>query len=147
MKACKLLVAVATVMAMFCAEAVAADGGREDSGKIRHVVLLSIDGMHAVDFYNCAHGIAGVNSGNPYRPNLATLGQTGINYVGTASSKPLGFISWAGGTGDRRLTAVDGLVLRRGVRSVARSACEDDGHGPGWGNLHAVRCADGYDDR
>ena len=58
------------------------------TGKIQHVVLLSIDGMHAVDFYNCANGIAGVNSGKPYCPNLAALGQTGINYVGAISSMP-----------------------------------------------------------
>ena len=58
------------------------------SGKIKHVLLLSIDGMHAVDFYNCAHGIAGVNDGNPYCPNMAALSQTGINYVATTSSKP-----------------------------------------------------------
>jgi hypothetical protein len=58
------------------------------SGTIKHVLLLSIDGMHAVDFYNCANGIAGVNSGNPYCPNMAALSQTGINYVGTISSMP-----------------------------------------------------------
>ena len=62
--------------------------GDGDHHKIRHVLLLSIDGMHAVDFYNCSHGIAGVNAGNPYCPNLAALGQTGINYVGTISSRP-----------------------------------------------------------
>src|SRR5271163_426143 len=55
---------------------------------IKHVLLLSIDGMHAVDFYNCANGIAGINGGNPYCPNLTTLSQTGINYVATASSMP-----------------------------------------------------------
>jgi hypothetical protein len=58
------------------------------SGKIKHVLLLSIDGMHAVDFYNCSHGIAGVNGGDPYCPNMAALSQTGINYVNTESSKP-----------------------------------------------------------
>ncbi|MGA9304617.1 MAG: alkaline phosphatase family protein [Candidatus Sulfotelmatobacter sp.] len=58
------------------------------SGKIKHVVLLSIDGMHAVDFYNCSHGIAGVNGGDLYCPNMAALSQTGINYVNTESSKP-----------------------------------------------------------
>jgi hypothetical protein len=58
------------------------------SGKIKHVLLLSIDGMHAVDFYNCANGIAGVNGGYPYCPNMAALSQTGINYVNTESSKP-----------------------------------------------------------
>jgi predicted AlkP superfamily pyrophosphatase or phosphodiesterase len=58
------------------------------SSRIRHVLLLSIDGMHAVDFYNCSHGIAGANNGNPYCPNLAALGQTAINYVAASSSKP-----------------------------------------------------------
>src|ERR1700691_4714662 len=58
------------------------------SGNIKHVLLLSIDGMHAVDFYNCMNGIAGVNGGQPYCPNLAALSQTGINYVNTESSKP-----------------------------------------------------------
>jgi len=57
-------------------------------GKIRHVLLLSIDGMHAVDFYNCANGVAGVNGGKPYCPNMAALSQTGINYVNVTSSRP-----------------------------------------------------------
>ena len=38
------------------------------------VLLLSIDGMHAVDFYNCAHGIAGANDGQSL---LSESGQTG----------------------------------------------------------------------
>jgi hypothetical protein len=48
----------------------AADTSPVGSGKIKHVLLSSIDGMHAVDFYNCAHGIAGANSGEPYCPNI-----------------------------------------------------------------------------
>jgi hypothetical protein len=66
----------------------AAEGVVVGSGNIQHVLLLSIDGMHAVDFYNCANGIAGVNGGSPYCPNLAALGQIGINYVATVSSTP-----------------------------------------------------------
>jgi hypothetical protein len=66
----------------------AAESGTPGSGRIKHVLLLSIDGMHAVDFYNCTHGIAGANGGDPYCPNLAALGQTGINYVAAVSSKP-----------------------------------------------------------
>lgn len=58
------------------------------TGKIKHVLLLSIDGMHAVDFYNCSHGVPGVNGGSPYCPNLTALSQTAINYVNTESSKP-----------------------------------------------------------
>jgi hypothetical protein len=55
---------------------------------IKHVLLLSIDGMHAVDFYNCSHGIAGVNNGNPYCPNMQALSDRAINYVSAVSSKP-----------------------------------------------------------
>src|SRR6202453_2550918 len=55
---------------------------------IKHVLLLSIDGMHAVDFYNCSHGIAGVNGGNPYCPNMAALSRHAINYEAAVSSKP-----------------------------------------------------------
>jgi Type I phosphodiesterase / nucleotide pyrophosphatase len=66
----------------------AADSSKVGSEKIKHVLLLSIDGMHAVDFYNCAHGIAGANGGDPYCPNMAALSKTAINYVATSSSKP-----------------------------------------------------------
>jgi Type I phosphodiesterase / nucleotide pyrophosphatase len=66
----------------------AADNGAVGTRQIRHVLLLSIDGMHAVDYYNCTHGIAGVNGGDPYCPNMADLGHTAINYVATSSSRP-----------------------------------------------------------
>jgi Type I phosphodiesterase / nucleotide pyrophosphatase len=58
------------------------------TGKIRHVLLLSIDGMHAVDFYNCSHGISGVDDGRPYCPNMSALSHSAINYVAAVSSKP-----------------------------------------------------------
>jgi hypothetical protein len=61
---------------------------RLEGNKIRHVLLLSIDGMHAVDFANCANGISTVNNGQPYCPALASLGKTGINYVAASTSKP-----------------------------------------------------------
>lgn len=57
----------------------------EGSHQFRHVLLISIDGMHAVDFINCANGI---NGGAPYCPNLAALQSTGINYLGASTSKP-----------------------------------------------------------
>lgn len=56
--------------------------------RIRHVLLISIDGMHAVDFLNCSQGISGVNGGAPYCPNLAALAETGVNYRDTSTSKP-----------------------------------------------------------
>ncbi len=66
----------------------AADTDKVGSKHVKHVLLLSIDGMHAVDFYNCTRGIAGANGGDPYCPNMAALSHTGITYVGAASSKP-----------------------------------------------------------
>jgi hypothetical protein len=54
---------------------------------IRRVLLISVDGMHAVDFANCANGISTVNNGEPYCPALAALGMTGINYVAASTSK------------------------------------------------------------
>ena len=38
----------------------APQSGSDRTG-IEHVLLISIDGMHAVDFLNCSQGIAGVN--------------------------------------------------------------------------------------
>jgi hypothetical protein len=89
MKANRVVLAVAVALTLaLSTRGIAADKNTVGSGNIKHVLLLSIDGMHAVDFYNCSHGIAGVNGGNPYCPNMAALSQTAINYVNTESSKP-----------------------------------------------------------
>ena len=69
-------------------QGVAQDNDGFRSGEIKHVLLLSVDGMHAVDFLNCAQGVKGVNGGEPYCPNLAGLGQTAVNYVAASTSKP-----------------------------------------------------------
>ena len=58
------------------------------SSPIKRVLLISIDGMHAVDFQNCANGIGTVNNGEPYCPALAALAKTGVNYVAASTSKP-----------------------------------------------------------
>lgn len=55
---------------------------------IRHVLLVSVDGMHAVDLANCSTGLPGVNGGNPYCPNFAQLAGKGVTYVNAATSKP-----------------------------------------------------------
>lgn len=84
-----VLAAVAGVLALgWMAQRKAVKAGGVGTAKIKHVLLISIDGMHAVDFYNCSHGINGVNDGNPYCPNMAGLAGTGINYVNVTSSKP-----------------------------------------------------------
>jgi len=54
----------------------------------RHVIVISIDGMHAIDFASCSAGVAGVNGGQPYCPNLAALARTGYTYPEASTSKP-----------------------------------------------------------
>lgn len=45
-----------------------------------HVLLISIDGMHAVDYENCVKANT--------CPHLAALGSTGVNYTRTSTSRP-----------------------------------------------------------
>ena len=52
------------------------------------MLLISVDGMHSLDYVNCAKGVSGVNGGAPYCPNLAALGATGTNYLNASTSKP-----------------------------------------------------------
>ena len=47
---------------------------------IQHVLLISIDGMHAVDYENCV--------ASKTCPNLAALGRTGVHYTRTTTSRP-----------------------------------------------------------
>ena len=61
------------------------------SSKIQHVLLISVDGMHAVDFLNCANGIVTANGGQPFCPAIAALGSTGVNYLSASTSKPRAF--------------------------------------------------------
>ena len=80
--------AAALTLSMTTAMPPVAHADGESEGHIRHVLLISIDGMHALDFRNCSRGIAGVNNGHPYCPNLAELARTGVNYVAASTSKP-----------------------------------------------------------
>ena len=56
------------------------DGETNRGRDIRHVLLISIDGMHAVDFENCA--------ASNTCPTLAALGHTGVTYTRTTTSRP-----------------------------------------------------------
>jgi hypothetical protein len=84
----KQLVAVLSLSAAcFATTAIAQNSGLA-KGPVKRVMLISIDGMHAVDFENCMNGISTVNGGDPYCPALSALGRTGINYVSASTSKP-----------------------------------------------------------
>jgi Type I phosphodiesterase / nucleotide pyrophosphatase len=69
-----LLVALAFVPVIFAQEHL------NDRNGVRHVLLISIDGMHAVDYENC---IASNTC-----PHLAALGKTGVTYTRTTTSRP-----------------------------------------------------------
>jgi hypothetical protein len=43
---------------------------------IRHVLLISIDGMHPLDYVNCANGISGFNGGSPTVQTWPLSGRT-----------------------------------------------------------------------
>jgi hypothetical protein len=88
MKYPALLLAGAAGLAAIAIPAHAADDDWGHDNHIKRVLLISIDGMHAIDYANCAHGISGVNGGAPYCPNLAVLGHTGVNYVAASTSRP-----------------------------------------------------------
>jgi len=62
--------------------------GKTGGATFQRVLLISIDGMHSLDFVNCANGVSGVNGGAPYCPNLAALGATGSTYLNASASRP-----------------------------------------------------------
>ena len=75
----------AALCALLLASTIAVAQG---DGHIKHVLLISVDGMHAVDFANCANGMSTVNNGQPYCPAIAALAHHGVNYIDASTSKP-----------------------------------------------------------
>src|SRR5215469_16463899 len=80
MNVVKYTVALTALMLGTSVPGVANDN--DQGGGIQHILLVSIDGMHAVDFINCAGGSA------PSCPNLAQLKQHGLNYLEASASRP-----------------------------------------------------------
>jgi len=80
----RLLPLLATAALLFATTAQA----EPHNSNVKHVLLISVDGMHALDFANCSQGIPSVNGGDPYCPNLAKLAWHAVNYVSASTSKP-----------------------------------------------------------
>jgi hypothetical protein len=75
----KLWFRALTLAAAAAAVPLAAQADHGES-KYRHVLLISIDGMHAADFQYCvSHGTC---------PALASLGSHGVNYTRTSTARP-----------------------------------------------------------
>lgn len=60
---------------------------RNGGTTFQHVLLISIDGMHALDFTNCSKGV-GAFGNQPYCPNLASLSNNAVQYLQTLTSRP-----------------------------------------------------------
>ncbi|MFZ0952028.1 MAG: alkaline phosphatase family protein, partial [Candidatus Sulfotelmatobacter sp.] len=83
----KKTLALLSLVAICSVGTAIAQNDNNDQHHIKHVLLISVDGMHAVDFTNCANGISTVNNGEPFCPALAALGKTGVNYVAASTTK------------------------------------------------------------
>jgi hypothetical protein len=84
----KTIALICLLAACSASTAIAQEDDYNQKGHIKRVLLISIDGMHGVDFANCANGISTVNNGEPFCPALGALGKTGVNYVAASTSKP-----------------------------------------------------------
>ena len=84
----RLSVGLSVLTLLVVSTAVAQDAGKKPAASsIQHVLLISIDGMHGLDFANCVKGVP--NTGNqPYCPNLAALQNTGTTYLTALTSRP-----------------------------------------------------------
>jgi hypothetical protein len=123
-------------MAVFAAANATAQSNEKDwhHGQIRHVLLISVDGMHAVDFKNCSEGVAVINNGAPYCPNLAALATTGINYVGASTSKPSdsfpGLMAIVTGATPRTMGIYYDVAYDRSLDAPAKTTGNGLGAGP-----------------
>src|SRR5690242_15066230 len=72
--------AAAGALALMAAPPSHADDSRRGVGGIEHVLLISVDGLHAVDVANCtAAGLC---------PNLERLADRGTTYTNATTAKP-----------------------------------------------------------
>ncbi|MES2222544.1 MAG: alkaline phosphatase family protein [Acidobacteriota bacterium] len=83
----KLVAIACAILVSSCAANAQQARGQGGAG-IRHVLLISVDGMHEVDLLNCGKGLGTVNNGEPYCPNMTALANHAVNYVAASTSKP-----------------------------------------------------------
>jgi len=77
-----------SLSAAFASLACAQTTSRLYYNNIDRVLLISIDGMHSIDFANCSKGMSTVNGATPYCPALAQLAQSGVTYQQAFAPKP-----------------------------------------------------------
>jgi hypothetical protein len=128
-----LAIAAASAPKVF-AHSHSSDSGDGEGNAIKHVLLISVDGFHALDYLNCSNGIAGVNGGAPYCPNLAALATTGVNYIDTSTSKPSdsfpGLMSIVSGGSPRTMGVNYDVAYDRGLNPPSQDGGNGLLHGP-----------------
>lgn len=121
-----LLAAIALAPAAF------ADAG--ESQQIQHVLLISVDGMHALDYVNCVRGMSGVNNGKTFCPNIAALSAHGVAYLNATTSKPSdsfpGLTSIVSGGSPRTFGAFYDVAYDRSLDAPAKTTGNGVAAGP-----------------
>ena len=79
---------VSAIALLLATSLATAQADKDHDSAVKHVLLISIDGMHSLDFSNCSKGISAINGGAPYCPALAALAQHGMNYLQAYTSRP-----------------------------------------------------------
>ena len=110
------------MVASLC-QTIYADEFERRRGDIRHVLLISVDGFHSLDFANCANGINGFKGGGTYCPNLKALAQHGVNYLNSSTSKPSdsfpGLMAIISGGSPRTVGAFYDVAYHRSLQAPA----------------------------
>ena len=75
------------LVAFACVSLFSATAAAQGSSKIQQVLLISIDGMHSLDYANCAKGVP-VYGNQTYCPHLSSLSATGVHYLQALTPKP-----------------------------------------------------------
>ncbi len=83
----KLFAIACAILVSSCAASAQQTWGQNGT-RYRHVLLISVDGMHEVDLLNCEKGLSTVNDGEPYCPNMTAVANHAVNYVAASTSKP-----------------------------------------------------------
>lgn len=120
----KKSLAVAVLVAIGAAGGMAQEKNVQ-STQIKHVLLISVDGMHAVDLENCTKGIPAVNDGKPYCPTLLALSRAGVHYNAASTSKPSdsfpGLMSIVSGATPRTLGVYYDVAYDRSLDAPAKT--------------------------
>ena len=90
----KNAIAVLTVLAACSTVSAVAQDNDWGKGSIKHVLLVSVDGMHAVDFENCAKGISHGKQWRALLPGSCCSGQDRRELCSRQHFKTFRFLPW-----------------------------------------------------